>query len=197
MTYKERRAAINRANALKSTGPNTPAGKQRSSLNACKHNLTGFRIILHPDEMQAYNELTETLTYDLDPQSGIEHQTVQKIIDAHFRLNRLASLENNIFQFGAANYTSDNPHDDLLETMIAQTSAWLERGSSFDILGRYESRLARQLLKFTLELERLQRARKLAGELHKNPESEALGDHLASFGKNAPQIVMTGTNLST
>lgn len=31
----ERRLAANRANALKSTGPRTPAGKQRVSQNAC------------------------------------------------------------------------------------------------------------------------------------------------------------------
>jgi len=31
------RAAINRANSEHSTGPRTPAGKQRSSLNALRH----------------------------------------------------------------------------------------------------------------------------------------------------------------
>jgi len=31
------RAVINRANAQKSTGPRTAAGKQRSSLNALRH----------------------------------------------------------------------------------------------------------------------------------------------------------------
>jgi len=35
----ERRLAANRANALKSTGPRTPAGKQRVSQNACTHRL--------------------------------------------------------------------------------------------------------------------------------------------------------------
>jgi hypothetical protein len=33
------RAAINGANAQHSTGPRTPAGKQRSSLNALRHGL--------------------------------------------------------------------------------------------------------------------------------------------------------------
>jgi len=31
------RAAVNKANAQKSTGPRTAAGKQRSSLNALRH----------------------------------------------------------------------------------------------------------------------------------------------------------------
>jgi hypothetical protein len=195
MTYKERRATTSRANALKSTGPKTTAGKQRSSMNACKHNLTGFHIVLQPDEMEAYNELTGNILDDLDPQTEMEHQTVQKIIDAHFRLNRLASLENNIFQFGAADRTTDSPHEDRVEMMIAQTRAWLDRGASFDILGRYESRLARQVLRFTLEFERLRRARRaieIAEEVLENSENEELDDNLASFGNNSPEIVMSG-----
>jgi hypothetical protein len=35
------RAAINRENSLKSTGPITDAGKKVSSLNALRHGLTG------------------------------------------------------------------------------------------------------------------------------------------------------------
>ena len=38
-TISERRLAANRANARKSTGPRTAAGKQRVSQNACRHRL--------------------------------------------------------------------------------------------------------------------------------------------------------------
>jgi hypothetical protein len=44
--------------------------------------------------------------------------------------------------------------------MAAQTLAWTERAASFDTLGRYESRLSRQLLKYQQEFERLQAVRK-------------------------------------
>ena len=37
----ERQLTANRANAQKSTGPRSPEGKRASSLNACRHNLTG------------------------------------------------------------------------------------------------------------------------------------------------------------
>jgi len=40
------RAEINRANAQHSIGPKTPEGKQRSSLNALRHGLTGQIIVL-------------------------------------------------------------------------------------------------------------------------------------------------------
>lgn len=40
------RAEINRTNAQNSTGPKTEAGKQRSSLNALRHGLTGQIVVM-------------------------------------------------------------------------------------------------------------------------------------------------------
>ena len=42
--HKDRRA-INRANARKSTGPKSSAGKRRSAMNALRHGLTGQVIV--------------------------------------------------------------------------------------------------------------------------------------------------------
>jgi hypothetical protein len=75
---KEIRALINRTNAQKSTGPRTSAGRQRSAMNAVKHNLTGSRLILQPDEMEAYNHLSSALVSELKPMTELERQTVQK-----------------------------------------------------------------------------------------------------------------------
>jgi hypothetical protein len=48
------RAAVNKANAQHSTGPRTAAGKQRSSLNALRHGLTGHTIVLPTEDHSAY-----------------------------------------------------------------------------------------------------------------------------------------------
>jgi hypothetical protein len=64
---KEIRDQINQANALKSTGPKTPEGKQRSGMNAFKHGLTGQSLMLQPNEMEAYNRLTASMLSDLKP----------------------------------------------------------------------------------------------------------------------------------
>lgn len=191
---KEVRALINRANALKSTGPRTPAGRQRSSMNAVKHNLSGTRLILQPDEMEAYKRLTNALLSDLNPMSELERQTIAKIIDTHFRLNRLASVENNVFNFGLVDNITDSPNEDRVEVLIAQTRAWIERAPSFDILGRYESRLTRQVLQFTFELERLQADRKRrewAEAFRKRDETKPDTGELASLCEKAPDLVMT------
>ena len=151
---------INRANAQKSSGPTSKPGKQRSSMNAMKHNLTGQSMILLEAETEAYNRMGAAMLIDLKPKSEPERQIAQKIIDSNFRLNRLPAIENNLFNFGLADNETDCPHDDRLEVMAAQTRAWMERSSYLDTLGRYEARLSRQLLKYQEEFERLQTVRK-------------------------------------
>ena len=58
---KEIRPLINQVKAQKSTGPRTPAGRQRASMNAVKHNLTGSHLILQPGELEAWDRLTAAL----------------------------------------------------------------------------------------------------------------------------------------
>jgi len=156
---KKIRALINRVNAQKSGVPFRGAGAT-GPRTAVKHNLTGSRLILQPDETEAYNHLSNTLIAELKPMTELERQAVAKIIDTHFRLNRLAGVENNVFNFGLIDNTTDSPNDDRIEVLIAQTRAWIERSGSFDVLGRYEARLTRQVLQFTRELERLQADRR-------------------------------------
>lgn len=45
-TVSERRLAANRANTQLSTGPRTPEGKAKSSLNAVKTGLAGRTVLL-------------------------------------------------------------------------------------------------------------------------------------------------------
>jgi hypothetical protein len=191
---QEIRNEINRANAQKSTGPKSIPGKQRSAMNAVKHNLTGQSLILQPDETAAYNRLTNALLTDLKPATELERQVVQKIIDAHFRLNRLAGVENNIFNFSLLDQTTDAGNDDRVEAMAAQTRAWIERSATFDVLGRYESRLTRQVLQYTSELERLQTLRRhrerADSTIHPHETNKDTFD-LASFGGTLPEAVMS------
>jgi hypothetical protein len=195
---KEIRDEINRANALKSTGPKTTEGKQRSAMNAFRHGLTGQSLMLQPNEMEACNSLTAAMLSDLKPRTEPERQLAQKMIDGHFRLNRLASVENNMFNSGLIQNTTDTPHDDRVEVMVAQTRAWIEQSHAFDVLGRYETRLSRQLLEYTEEFERIQKDRiaRERAERESDPRGkrhENKRDHfdLASFGRTAPEMIMS------
>ena len=44
-----------------------------------------------------------------------------------------------MFNFGLIQHTTDTPHDDRVEVMVAQTRAWIEQSHAFDVLGRYET----------------------------------------------------------
>jgi hypothetical protein len=132
------------------------SGKQRSRMNAFKHNLTGNNLILQEHEYQKYTELSEKLMEDLKPRTKFERQIAQKIIDTNFRLNRLAAIENNMLNFDMIHRETDGCPCDRTEVMLAQTRAWKDDARTFDILGRYESRLTRQLVLYRKELAELQ-----------------------------------------
>src|SRR5580692_3961668 len=183
---------INRMNAQKSTGPTSRLGKQRSSLSAVKHNLSGQHLILLAGETEAYNRMGSAMLTDLKPKSEPERQIAQKIIDINFRLNRLTAIENNLFEFGLTQAETNCPHDDRVEVMAAQTRGWIKHSGVYDIIGRYENRLSRQLVMYQREFERLQAVRHEQERLNKNrSHNEIKRDAFdpASFCKLSPQIL--------
>jgi hypothetical protein len=155
------RAEINRKNAQNSTGPTSEAGKQKSALNGIKHGLTGQRLLLQPHEVEPYQRMTAAFKFDYSPQTEIESQLVQHIVDCNMRLHRIAAIESNMFAVGTIdNIREDIGHDDATETVVAQTRAWIKQADSFEKLGRHEGRLSRQLLKYTQEIDRVQTNRR-------------------------------------
>jgi len=99
------RAAINRENAQKSTGPKSGAGKKRSSLNALRHGLTGQVVVLPTEELAAYELFADAMLKDLQPLGFLETQIAQSITDDSWRLNRAKALENNMYALAL----NDNP----------------------------------------------------------------------------------------
>ena len=66
------RAAINRANSQRSTGPRTPHGKARSSLNAMKHGLSSQVIVSPKEDLAAYRRFAKQYFHELKPKRVIE-----------------------------------------------------------------------------------------------------------------------------
>src|SRR5215216_7051917 len=86
----------NRQNALKSTGPKTPEGKDSARLNSTKHGLLSQEVLPGEDE-EARKELAERLRAELQPVGEMENLLVERIIDATWRLRRLSRVEAGIF----------------------------------------------------------------------------------------------------
>jgi len=63
----------NRANALKSTGPRSLSGKERSSQNAIKHGLTAQHAMLPNEDPEEFNGLRLGMFSSLNPQGVLEN----------------------------------------------------------------------------------------------------------------------------
>jgi hypothetical protein len=93
----EKKAEANRRNALKSTGPKTPEGKDAVRLNALKHGLLSQEILLPGEDEEALRELSERLRAELQPVGELENLLVDQIIASYWRLRRLGRVETGIF----------------------------------------------------------------------------------------------------
>src|SRR5205085_855884 len=81
----------NRANALKSTGPTTPAGKAASSRNALKHGVLSWQPVLIPGESPAvWREFARDIVLQLAPQGPVEAMYAGRVALLLWRLQRLA-----------------------------------------------------------------------------------------------------------
>src|SRR5450631_3917569 len=83
----------NRLNALLSTGPKTDEGKKRSSVNACRHGLSGRVVVLPSEDLAAYKAQSEEIRKSLNPKTPLEIQFAQTVADCQWRLNRVRSIE--------------------------------------------------------------------------------------------------------
>ena len=69
----DKKAEANRRNALKSTGPRTPEGKDAVRLNALRHGILSREILLPGEDEDALRELGERLRNELQPVGELEN----------------------------------------------------------------------------------------------------------------------------
>jgi len=82
------RLAANRRNALKSTGPKTVEGKERSRSNARKHGLTGDGIALPAEDAAVVAERFESLRDQFDPRTPMGGILCKRVAMLSVRLDR-------------------------------------------------------------------------------------------------------------
>ena len=132
-SHKQIRA--NRRNAQRSTGPNTPEGKDAVRLNATKHGLRSQEVLLPGEDEEALKELDENLRAELQPVGELENLLVDGIVAAHWRLRRLRRVEAGIFAYElygeqvkrAADEicryeTHESPYDDLAQSLMTRVT---------------------------------------------------------------------------
>src|ERR1700682_6125289 len=92
--------AANRLNSIKSSGPASPKGRVRSSLNALRHGLTARVVVLPSEDMAAYHAFSTEIVDSLDAQTPVERQFAQTIADNQWRINRIRSIEDGMLGMG-------------------------------------------------------------------------------------------------
>jgi hypothetical protein len=89
--------AANRANSLKSTGPQTELGKARSSRNALKYGVFARLPVASMKELgedpAEFEQLSESLRQALCPQDGFEQMLVEDMAEIRWRRQRLMRAE--------------------------------------------------------------------------------------------------------
>jgi hypothetical protein len=94
--------AANRRNALKSTGPVTPEGKERSRRNAVRHGLTAETVIAALEDAEDYQGFEAAVIADYDAESAVERELVLRLASVLWRLRRATSIETALFEALAA-----------------------------------------------------------------------------------------------
>ena len=90
--------AANRRNALKSTGPVTDEGKDRSRCNAVRHGLTAETVIAGLEDVEDYQAFEAAVTADYDAETAVERELVLRLASILWRLRRATEIETVLFE---------------------------------------------------------------------------------------------------
>jgi hypothetical protein len=137
----------NRLNALKSTGPATPEGRQAVRFNALKTGIDATQVIIPGESSEEFEQFAAALRHTWDPADLAESAFVDRLIHNSWRLDRLRIAEAQIW-------------DCAINSGAADFGEAFERTEK--ILGRLQIQVAsieRALSQATRDLERLQAAR--------------------------------------
>jgi hypothetical protein len=90
----------NRLNAQSSTGPVSPEGKAKSSLNALSHGFYSKYLLLPNEDPAELESLRSSLIESYKPNDGAELLLVERVISSQWKLQRLNKLEAATIQRG-------------------------------------------------------------------------------------------------
>jgi hypothetical protein len=161
----EQQIAANRLNAELSSGPKSPEGRKRSSMNAMRHGLTGQVTTMTDEDRTAHDSFTKALIQDLAPQGAMETQLAQRIATDSWRLNRISAVEDNLFALGL-NEHGGNLHleHEQIDAALTTARVFTMESKQLQLLTLYEQRLNRAIQKNLAMLQQLQATRETADE---------------------------------
>jgi len=94
----EKQIEANRRNALKSTGPITPEGKERSRCNAVRHGLTAETVIGSLEDAEDYEAFEAAVIADYYGDTAVERELILRLASILWRLRRSTAIESALFE---------------------------------------------------------------------------------------------------
>jgi hypothetical protein len=189
-TSSAARAAVNRDNAQKSTGPVTEAGKRISSLNALRHGLTGQTVVMPNEDLAAYQRFSQSLHEDMKPVGALEIQLAQSLADDAWRLNRAKAIETNLLAIGLHRNTESTDADDpAVRDALAIAEALHEQTKALATLSLHQNRIARTFERNLTQFRQIQEERRLQERRDLNTAAILYQGHLKlnkKSGSNEP-----------
>ena len=160
--------AANRANAKKSTGPRTAAGKLASSRNSYKHGLTGLSILRTPEEQAAYEAFESRLLRDLAPANDLEYSFAVRIAAHTWRLEYANCVERTLCVvsdvFADAEIARAAEATSASDAAVEAALAFQSNEKSIARVSLYMSRIQRSLNQDLDNLRKLQTLRLLLAQ---------------------------------
>jgi hypothetical protein len=157
----EKQRAASRANGAKSHGPMTPEGRARSSRNSIRHGLSSKIVVLPHENRTAFEDLRDSYMDDFQPANQSQHDLVETMVAARWRLNRLVETEAKIFEMEMLRY-DDDIEKEFENTIQVEKVAWVfdhiaNHNKSLQLLIRYEGSLNRSYERAYKQLKEMQK----------------------------------------
>jgi hypothetical protein len=163
----------NRANARKSTGARTEAGRAITRLNAIRDNITGQITTLSPEDRPIFENLKAEHVADLEPKTVSELKLAHAIAWDTWRLDRLRATEMNILAQAAEQAAADDAAehaDPNLRAALAEAQAFRAESPRLELMSLYEQRMTRCLHRNRDALRELQAERQRKYQRDKREE---------------------------
>ncbi len=104
----QKQVAANKANAQKSTGPKTPAGKAAVAKNALRHGILSTSLFLEGEDPADFTALQDELQQSLQPVGCLEMMLVEKIAIAAWKQRRMIAAETASIEMNRTMLRPDN-----------------------------------------------------------------------------------------
>ena len=149
--------AANRANAEKSTGPRTEAGKRIARMNSTTHGLSGHTVLKTPEQDATYKTYYHRLMPDLAPANAIEQDFAERIVHDSWRIHRASAIESNLYALAEAAFDTGNIEQD---DALSEAHAFQLNDRAINLISLYQQRLQRSIHRDLEMLRKMQKERR-------------------------------------